>query len=90
MEGFCSVMCTEKKFEKHLIDGIISRDLPRISTHYNSTMYKELKWKVRPWVCRMELDKVATVSFRGYEIIKRTEFNGEDAKCQQGLFYYRM
>jgi hypothetical protein len=57
-----------------------SRDLPRISMHYKSTMYKELKWKFRPWVCLMELDKVATVSFHGYEVIRRIEFNGEGLK----------
>ncbi len=90
VEGFLSVMCTEKKFEKHLIEGIIGRDLRRISTHYKSTIYKELKWKFRPWVCLMELDKVATISFRGYEVMRRIEFNGEEAKYRQGLFYNRM
>jgi hypothetical protein len=53
-------------------------------------MYKELKWKFRPWVCLMELNKVATVSFQGYEVIRRIEFHGEDAKYQQGLFCNRM
>jgi hypothetical protein len=38
----------------------------------------------------MELDKVATVSFRGYEVIRKIEFYGEESKYKKGLFYNRM
>jgi hypothetical protein len=52
-------------------------------------MYKELKWKFQPWVC-LELDKVCTMSFQGYEVIQSIEFHGENAKYRQGFFYNRM
>ena len=90
VEGFLSAICVKKSYEKFISQGIINMNLPQVSSHYKSIMYKELKWKFRPWICLRELDKVATVSFRGYEVIRRIEFNGEEAKYRQGLFYNRM
>jgi hypothetical protein len=37
----------------------------------------------------MECDKVATVSFRGYDVIRKIEFHGKDSKYKKGLFYSR-
>jgi len=37
-------------------------------------MYKELKYKFRPWMCLQQIDLNPTVSFRGYEIIRNIEF----------------
>jgi hypothetical protein len=90
VESFISALCMEKKLQKHLPQAIISKSLPEVSSHYKNVMYQTLRWKVRPWVCLMELDKVATVSFRGYDDIRKIEFHGKDSKYKKGLFYSRM
>jgi hypothetical protein len=90
VEGFLCAICVKKSYEKFISQGIVNMNLPQVSSHYKSIIYKELKWKFRPWICLRELDKVATVSFHGYEVIRRIDFNGEEAKYRQGLFYNRM
>jgi hypothetical protein len=90
IEGFLSTVCSRNKFASHLFWAIINKSLPEVSAHYKAEMYQSLQWKFRPWVCLMELDKVATVSFRGYEVIRKIEFYGEESKYKKGLFYNRM
>jgi hypothetical protein len=43
--------------------AIIKKNIPEVSVHYKTEMYQSLPWKFRPWVCQMELYKVATESF---------------------------
>jgi hypothetical protein len=64
--------------------------LKQVKMHFESKVYKELQQKFSAWVCLRELDFVATVSFRGYESIRRIEFNEEEnSKYMRGLFKSR-
>ena len=52
--------------------------------------YKKLREKFKPWVCLRELDLAATVSLRGYDVIRRIEFHEEEnKKYKRGLFQSR-
>jgi hypothetical protein len=89
VEAFISTLCMKRKYRRHLHQAIVKKDLPEVSSHCKIEMYTELRWKFRPWVCLMELDRVATVSLHGYDVIRKIEFYGEDAKYKRGLFYSR-
>jgi hypothetical protein len=58
--------------------------------YFYGKRYQEIKEKFSPWVCLRELDLVATVSFRGYDIIRKVEFHDSvNPKYQRGLFKSR-
>lgn len=88
--SFLSNVCSQNRFAVHLPEVIIRRDLPKVSGHYQNKMYQSLQWTFWPWVCLMELDTVVTVSFCGYEELRRIEFYDEEAKYKKGFFYNRM
>jgi hypothetical protein len=57
-----------------------------LQNYFGGIRYEKLKQKFCPWICLCELDLVATVSFRGYEVIHRVEFQYlESPKYQRGL-----
>jgi len=60
------------------------------SQHFRQTMYEELRYKFRPWICLQQLDLAATVSFRAYDTIRMVEFAEDDnKKYRRGLLYSR-
>jgi hypothetical protein len=52
-------------------------------------MYKQLRYKFRPWICLQQLDLSATVSFQAYDAVSKIEFCVEPngAKYERGLLY---
>ncbi len=61
-----------------------------LRTYFYSKRYQELQQKFSPWVCLRELDLVATVSFRGYDIIHKVEFHDAvNPRYQRGLLKSR-
>ncbi len=52
--------------------------LPGIAAFYKDRMYRQLKYKFRAWICLQQIDTNATVSFRGYDLIRNIEFAKED------------
>jgi len=61
-----------------------------VQSHFGAIMYQELQQKFSPWICLRELDFAATVSFCGYEVIRRIEFADlESAKYRRGLLKSR-
>jgi len=64
--------------------------LTGLNTYFEAKLYKQLKYKFRPWLCLQELDLNASVSFRAYDAICMIEFAEEENKLyQRGLFYSR-
>ncbi len=64
--------------------------LTGINTYFEAKVYKQLKYKFRPWLCLQELDLNASVSFRAYDAIRMIEFAEEENKLyRRGLFYSR-
>jgi len=75
-----------KKFKKHVFQAI-QNHIPEVSVQFESKMYKQLRQKFLPWICLRELDLAATVSLRGYDVIRQIEFHMEDKKkYKRGLF----
>ena len=64
----------KKKFKKHLLQAV-EADLPDLCLQLEMKLYKQLREKFKPWVCLRELDLAATVSLRGYDVIRRIEFH---------------
>ena len=53
-------------------------------------MFKQVKYKFRPWLCLQELDLNASVSFRAYDAIRMIKFaEEENKKYRRGIFYSR-
>ena len=78
-----------KKFKKHLLPAV-EADLPDLCLQLEGKLYKQLREKFKPWVCLRELDLAATVSLRGYDVIRRIEFHEkEKKKYNRGLFQSR-
>jgi hypothetical protein len=73
VSGFLRVLMMRKKNLKPIIAFIISQEeqLSTLYTYFAGKRYKELKDKFKPWICLRELDLVATVSFSGYEVIRK-------------------
>ena len=64
--------------------------LPEVSSQFEIKLYKQLQEKFLPWICLRELDLAATVSLRGYDVIRRIEFHEEEnKKYKRGLFQSR-
>jgi hypothetical protein len=64
--------------------------LPEVSSQFEIKLYKQLQEKFLPWICLRELDLAATVSLRGYDVIRQIEFHTEDnKKYKRGLFQSR-
>jgi hypothetical protein len=80
------------KFKKKTIKFLLAQEihLRSLFDSIGKKKYVELQEKFDPWVCLRGLDFVATVSFHGYEIIRRIEFSNEDDdKYMRGLFKSR-
>lgn len=91
IEGFFGALMSQK-YKKKTIAFMLSQELhlKSLFDRIGKKRYDELQEKFKPWVCLRELDFVATVSFRGYEIIRRIEFSEEeDDKYMRGLFRSR-
>lgn len=91
-KGFLEALISRKRCRKTIVNFIIAQEahLSEVTSYFKNKMYQELKEKFTPWMCLRELDLVATVSFRGYEVIRKIEFAGlESAKYQRGLFKSR-
>jgi len=91
-DGFLNALFDRKRCRKSFEQFIIDQgaDLREVEKHFGDKRYLTLKEKFCPWICLRELDFVATVSFRGYEVIRRIEFSGlESAKYKRGLFHNR-
>jgi hypothetical protein len=54
-------------------------------------MNKSIQQKFSCWVCLLCLDLAASISFRGYEVIRNVEFYGctERKKYQRGIFAHQ-
>jgi len=92
VNGFLSALMKRKKNVRPIVAFIIAQEeqLAALSTYYGGRRYNELQEKFKPWVCLRELDLVATVSFSGYEVMRKIEFSGEqNAKYLRGLFKSR-
>jgi hypothetical protein len=90
--GFLEALFSRKRCRKTMVNFVLAQEshLAEVSTYFKNKMYQELKQKFTPWMCLRELDLVATVSFRGYEVIRRIEFSRlESSKYQRGLFKSR-
>ncbi len=82
----------KKKYKAYVVNFLIAQEnyIQQLGDYYGQKMYKELQEKFKPWVCLRELDNVATVSFHGYEVIRRIEFHEkENDKYLRGLFKNR-
>ena len=80
---------SKKKYKKHLLKAV-EADLPDLCGQLENKLYKQLREKFKPWVCLRELDLAATVSLRGYDVIRRIEFHEEEnSKYKRGLFQSR-
>jgi hypothetical protein len=75
-KGFLKALLDRKKchksFERFIIDHEVH--LSEVEKYFSDKRYLTLKEKFSPWICLRELDFLATVSFRGYEVIRRIEF----------------
>jgi hypothetical protein len=71
-----TVISGSKKLKEEVSAQIIEndQDFSTLRTHFKLIMYKELKYKFRPWMCLQQIDLNPTVSFRGYELIRNIEF----------------
>ena len=89
--GFLMALLS-RKFKNKTIKFLLSQEmhLRSLFDSIGKKKYVELQEKFKPWVCLRELDFVATVSFRGYEVIRRIEFSNEESdKYMRGLFKSR-
>jgi hypothetical protein len=91
IDGFLEALCRKPSYRKHLHSAIIQQEdaIPKVIEHYQDVLYESLRAKFKPWICLMELDLAATVSFRGYEVIRNIEFYGSPSKYKRGLFQSR-
>jgi hypothetical protein len=79
----------KKKIKKHLLQAV-EADLPDLCLQLEMKLYKQLREKFKPWVCLRELDLAATVSLRGYDVIRRIEFHEEESsRYKRGIFQSR-
>jgi len=88
IQGFMMALLS-RRFKNKTIEFLLSQEvhLRSLFDSIGKKKYEELQEKFKPWVCLRELDFVATVSFRGYEVIRRIEFsNAENDKYMRGLF----
>jgi len=87
-----SVMSGSKKLKEEVSAQMIEndQDFSTLQTHFKLIMYKELKYKFRPWMCLQQIDLNPTVSFRGYEIIRNVEFaEDNNQRYRRGLLSSR-
>lgn len=92
VNGFMRALTRTRQMKKQVAKFLIAQEnhLSQIKTYFGGLMYKELQDKFKTWVCLRELDLVATVSFRGYDTIRKIEFHEEDnSKYMRGLFKSR-
>ena len=90
--GVFKAICETRYLRDDVCQAILANDVffKDVKKHYESKMYEELRYKFRGWICLQQIDMNPTVSFRSYEVIRRTEFV-EDAtvKYQRGLLQSR-
>jgi hypothetical protein len=92
VNGFMRALTRTRQMKKQVTKFLIAQEnhLSQIKTYFGGLMYKELQDKFKAWVCLRELDLVATVSFRGYDTIRKIEFREEEnSKYMRGLFKSR-
>ena len=70
---------SKKKFKKHVFQAM-QEYLPEVRSQFEIKLYKELREKFVRWICLRELDLAATVSLRGYDVIRQIEFHNEENK----------
>jgi len=58
----------------------VEAELANLCLQFEIKLYKQLREKLKQWVCLRELDLAATVSLRGYDVIPRIEFHEEENK----------
>ncbi len=75
--SFLEALLSRKRCRKTMVNFVIAQEshLAEVSTYFKNKLYQELKQKFSPWMCLRESDLVATVSFCGYEVIRRIEFS---------------
>jgi hypothetical protein len=92
VSGFMRALTWTKTLKKQAVAFLTAQEnhIAGLESYFGGLMYKGLQEKFKPWVCLRELDLVATVSFQGYEIIRRIEFHKEEnCKYMRGLFKNR-
>jgi hypothetical protein len=69
----------------------VDEDLPSLKTAFEYHIYNEIRENFKSWVCLWELDLTATVSFRGFDIIRKNEFSDESSiKYKRGILCSRL
>ncbi len=62
----------------------------QVQRHFESKMYKELRYKFQGWRCLQQIDMNPAVSFRAYDIIRQVEFSyNVEQRYRRGLFQSR-
>jgi len=92
VRGFMTALTKTKKLSSEVVSFLTEQEnhIARLKKYFGDIRYKEIQEMFKPWVCLRELDLVATVSFRGYEVIRRIEFHeAENCKYMRGLFKNR-
>jgi hypothetical protein len=92
VEAVLKVMTRSKKFKNEMTAQIIAshEEYIELASYFETKMYKQVKYKFRPWLCLQELDLNASVSFRAYDAIRMIEFaEEENKKYRRGIFYSR-
>jgi hypothetical protein len=73
LQGVLKVITDTKKLKNEMSAQIIAvkGQFLELSTYFETKMYKQLKYKFRPWLCLQELDLNASISFRAYDLQKK-------------------